>query len=234
MNRPLILIAVFVLAACKKNGADDPVVPDNTPVVKSTLSPKPEKGCGGGFYSVHYGDAMKTLHQAEEFKPQSRDSYVSVLSDRRNEYLLAGISPSFRARWFESHGIAEKDQHCMLPVFNELAVTAKRTLPNYRPHGYTHHDSSEETLIKDAVKAELADAEFLGVGVSSPTWNIEKHRNGIPSSRYKYGMAWVKSASLDDGYCRIAYVNIVQDYSGEGTYGESVGNSIRMEPAGCK
>ena len=76
--------------------------------------------------------------------------------------------------------------------------------------------------------------DFLKVGVQSATWEIEKLNNGTPSSRYKYGMAWVKSLKFDDGYCRIAYVNIVQDYSGGGTYAESKANSISMEPAGCK
>ena len=234
MNRPLILIALFVLAACKKNGADEAVVPDNTPVIKSTLSKTPEKGCGGGFFSSHYHDAHKTLVEAEEYKPQLRDYYVSELSDRRNEYLLAGISPKFRAEWLESHRIAEKDKHCMVPIFDELSASAKRTLPNYHPHGYIHHDSSEEKLMREAVKAELPDAEVLGVGVKSPTWAIEKLYNGLPSSRYKYGMAWVKSASLDDGYCRIVFVNLVQDYSGGSSYGDTVANYISMEPAGCQ
>jgi hypothetical protein len=43
----------------------------------------------------------------------------------------------------------------------------------------------------------------------------------------------VKGAQFDDGYCRIAYVNIIQDYSGGGSYGESRPNYIRAEPAGC-
>jgi hypothetical protein len=29
-------------------------------------------------------------------------------------------------------------------------------------------------------------------------------------------------------------VNIVQDYAGGGSYGESAGNYISMEPCGCK
>ena len=84
------------------------------------------------------------------------------------------------------------------------------------------------------MKQKIPDAKVLEVGVSSPTWNIEKLRNGLPRVRYKYGMAWVKTASADDGYCRIVYVNVQQDYSGGGTFAESSGNYIKTEPAGCK
>jgi hypothetical protein len=69
--------------------------------------------------------------------------------------------------------------------------------------------------------------------VFAPSWEIEKLNNGLPSSRYKSGMAWVKSPKLDAGYCRIAHVNIVQDYSGGGTYADSKANFINLEPAGC-
>ncbi len=238
MQRTTAVLAcavVWLSSGCKKNGADtgEDVPVDDTPVQHSEISAKPPKGCGSAFFSVHYGDAYKTLREAEEYKPQLRTYYVRELSDRRNEYLLAGISANERKEWLSSHRIAEKDQPCLVPLFDALGAAAKRTLPKYRPRGYTHHESGEDDLIRAAVKEELPDAEVLGVGVKSPSWDIEKHSNGVPSSRYKYGMAWVKSPKFDDGYCRIVYVNIVQDYSGGGSYAESKANFISLEPAGC-
>ena len=238
MKRPAavmsLVVAVSVFQACKCRGGDDEaIVPDDTPVQRSAIDSKPPKGCGG-FYSYHYGQALKTLREAEEYKPGLRDYYVRELSDNRNEYLLAGISPKFRSDWFSSHKIAEKDLHCMTGIFDEISAAAKRTLPKYHPRGYTHRDSAEQDLILDAVKAEVPDADDLQVGVKSPSWLIEKRSNGIPNSRYKYGMAWIKSKTHDDGYCRIFYVNIVQDYSGGESYGDSAANSISNEPAGCK
>jgi hypothetical protein len=232
-----VWVCAGLLAAtgCSKHDdGDGPIPVDDTPVVHSDISSKPPKGCGSPFWSVHYGDAYKTLREAEEYKAGGRDYYVRELSDRRNEYLLASISPNERKEWLSSHRIAEKDQHCLVPLFDEIGAAAKRTLPKYRPRGYSHHDSSEEELIRNAVKAELPDADFLSVGVKSPSWVIEKLRNGIPSLRYKYGMAWVKSSKHDDGFCRIVYVNLVQDHAGGGTYADSVANYISMEPAGCK
>ncbi len=228
-----MLAATLTFTGCRHDDQEDPIPVDNTPVQHSDISPKVPKGCGT-FFSYHYGDAYKTLREAEEYKAGARDYYVRELSDRRNEYLLAGISSSSRAEWLSSHRVAEKDQHCLVPLFDEIGAAAKRTLPKYRPRGYVHHDSSEEKLIKEAVKAEVPDADFLSVGVKTPSWLIEKHSNGVPSVRYKYGMAWVKSATFDDGYCRIFYVNIVQDYAGGSSYGDSAANYISKEPAGCK
>ncbi|MBL8952115.1 MAG: hypothetical protein JNK82_15135 [Myxococcaceae bacterium] len=222
------------MTACKGDDTEDPVQVDTTPVVHSDFPSKPPKGCGTAFMSYHYGDAYKTLREVEEYRVGKSKRYVRELSDRRNEYLLAGISPSFRRDWLSSHKIEEKDQQCLVPLFDAIGAAAKVTLPKFHPRGYIHHESGEDKIIKNAIKEELPDAEFIHVGVSSPQWNIEKLYNGLPSQRYKYGMAWVKSKTFDDGYCRIMYVNIVQDYTGGGNYGESRGNYISKEPAGCE
>jgi hypothetical protein len=239
VKRTTVVTAVLCLGlavsgcSCKnKDDVDANEPPDTTPVVHSTISPKVPKGCGA-FFSYHYGDAYKTLREVEDYRRGSRDYYVRELSDRRNEYLLAGISPNERREWLSSHKVAEKDQHCLVPLFDEIGAAAKNTLPKYHPRGYTHHDGDEMDLIKNAVREELPDAKFIAVGVKSPSWMIEKHSNGVPSQRYKYGMAWVKSPTFDDGYCRIYYVNILQDYAGGSSYGDSTANYISKEPVGC-
>jgi hypothetical protein len=224
--------AVFV-GGCKKGvDVEDPIPVDDTPVQHSDIAPRPPKGCGGAVMGIHYGDAYKTLREAEEYKPGLRDYYVRELNDRRNEYLLSGISPSFRKDWMSSHRWSEKDQACLNPLFDEISAAAKRTLPKYQPRGFVHHE--EEGLIRDAVKQEYPDVDVMRTGLKTADWAIEKLGNGIPSNRYKYGMAWVKSSKFDDGYCRIVYVNLVQDYAGGGNYAESKAVSISLEPAGCK
>ncbi len=243
---PVVLWACALVAGCHGHGGGkhgkssgggsdtqgDPPIADDTPPEHADIPSKPPHGCGSPFYAVHYGDALKTLREAESYKATARKYYVRELSDRRNEYLEAGISPKLRETWFTNHRIAEKDRQCLAGVFDAIAGAAKKTLPKYRPRGYTHHD--DDGLIEDVVKRKIPDAQILEVGVSSPNWDIEKLRNGIPRVRYKYGMAWVKTSSADDGYCRIVYVNVQQEYSGGGTFAESRGNYIKTEPAGCK
>src|SRR5690242_6592905 len=97
----VLLCAVLAVGGCKKDTQDDPVPVDNSPVEHSSISARPDKGCGV-FFEVHYGDAYKTLREAEEYKPGLRDYYVRELSDHRNEYLLAGISANERKDWLSS------------------------------------------------------------------------------------------------------------------------------------
>ena len=202
--------------------------------VHSPISAQPPKGCGSGFWSVHYDNAYKTLREAEDYKSGLRTYYVRELNDRRNEYLLAGISQNFRKDWLGSHHIQEKDTHCIVPLFDEIGAAAKRTLKTYRPAGYEFHEASDERLVKDAVKERIPDVQIMRTGVKQGGWEIENLGNGTPSLRYKYGMAWVKSSTFDDGFCRIVHVNIIQDYSGGGTYADSKSRYINMEPAGCE
>ena len=157
----------------KRHGGDtqaDPPIVDNTPPDHADIPSHPPKGCGSPAYSMHYGDALKTLREAEKYKATERTWYVRELSDYRNEYLEAGISPKFRDDWFGSHRTAEKDRHCMAGVFDAINDAAKKTLPKYRPRGYTHHE--DDSLITDAREAEdsrranprgrrqLADVEY--------------------------------------------------------------------------
>ena len=168
-----VLMCVVAVSSCKKNAADteEPIVVDNTPVEHADVPARPPKGCGGAAMSIHYADAYKTLRDAEEYKPGLRDYYVKELNDRRNEYFLASISANQRKEWVGSHGFKDKDLQCFLPIFEATNAAAKKTLPKYRPRGYTHHDSGEDELIREAVKAELPDAEFIDHGMIGPGEN---------------------------------------------------------------
>lgn len=195
---------------------------------------KPPPECGrNAAIAVHYESAYKTLKQADNYKPGTRGHYVDELSDKRNEYLLAGISPKFRASWFASHHLSAKDQGCFIPVFDALNAAAKRTLSGFTPHGYDQHEGNEDDLIRGVIKEKYPGAEVISVGTKG-TWSINKLGNGIPKNRWKYGMAWVKSAEFDDGYCRFVPVNIFQDYAGGGNFAESRAVYINAQPAGCK
>ena len=128
----LLLGACFAALAANSGAAERGA----SSAVHSAISAQPPADCGSGFWSVHYGDAYKTLREAEEYAPGLRNYYVRELSDRRNEYLLAGISPAFRKEWLASHHTSDKDAHCIVPLFDAIGAAAKRTLGRYRPTGY--------------------------------------------------------------------------------------------------
>jgi hypothetical protein len=204
-----------------------------SPSTPETPATPARNDCSDSFTEVHNEGMRKTLKEAEEYTPTLRNYYVEDFSDNRNEYLRAAISPSERKEWLTSHNIKPEDYPCFVPLFDQIAAAAKKTLPTYQPKGYILGTPAEFKLMRDKVD-DLADATVLKIGIKSPSWLIEKDNYNFPTSRYKYGMIWVRNPKLDDGYCRIVFVNIIQDYAGGGTYGDSYGSFIKSEPAGCQ
>jgi len=186
---------------------------------------------GNPIFNVHNENIEITKKQAAEYKPGLRDYYVQDFNDRQNIYLKAALSASKRQDWLGEW----KDENlvkCINVALDELAVIARKTLPSYRPTGYTVRNAAEERLLRDAVD-DIADAKVIRLGLGSATWKIDKNEYGLPTARFKYGMIYARYPNLDDGFCRIIYVNIVQDYAGGGTYGDSYGQFIKSEFAGC-
>ncbi len=175
-------------------------------------------------------DMQTTLEQAKSFTA-GRTWYVEDFNDRRNEYLQAAISPTQRMEFEKKWGHLFP---CLEDVLNEIAAAAQKTLPLYKPVGYKVHNAAEEKLLRSAVN-DLHQAKELGIGLLEANWQIQKNELDIPQYRYKHGMIYAKypTSSTDDGYCRIIYVNIIQDYAGGGTYGASYAQFVKSQPAGC-
>jgi len=179
---------------------------------------------------VYMKDIETTRKQAEEYKPGLRDYYVQDFSDRQNIYLKASLSPSRRKEWL---GTWPTDiVNCITPALDKLGEVAKKTLPTYTPKGYALGTPAELKILRSGVN-DLDQATVFKVGMSSPNWLISKDSYNFPTARYRYGLIWAKYPGLDDGFCRIIYVNLVQDYAGGGTYGASYANFIKSEFAGC-
>lgn len=183
-------------------------------------------------YSSWLTDMETTRQEAEEYKPGLRDYYVRDFNDRRNEYLLAAISPSFRTEWFKEVNDPAATK-CFAPVFDAIAAAAKRTLPTYHAtSSYVAAAPADRKLMLGVIEG-AGRATIYKVALKPGPWEIGKDNYNFPVSRYKYGEIWLKWPDTDDGYCRIYYVNIVQDYAGGGRYGGSYGRHVDDEPAGC-
>lgn len=180
---------------------------------------------------VHLDDLGKTRTEAEEFRPGLRDYYVSTLSDRKNVYLEAALSPSERKNWL---GKSPEDfVNCLNPALDGLAAIARKTLPDYKgPQGYTFGTPAEKNALLSAIN-DIRQAKVLKVGIKQANWLIDKNSLGIPTARYKHGVIWAQYPNRDDGFCRIFWVNIKQDYAGGGTYGASYGYFVSRAFAGC-
>jgi len=181
--------------------------------------------------NVHLTDLEKTRKEAEEFSPGLRDYYVSTLSDRKNRYLEAALSPSERKEWLG--GSPEDFVKCLNPALDGLAAVARKTLPGYTgPAGYALGTPAEKKALMGAID-DIAQAKVLKIGIKEADWLIDKNSLGIPTARYKHGVIWAQYPNRDDGFCRVFWVNIKQDYAGGGTYGASYGYFVARDFAGC-
>jgi hypothetical protein len=169
---------------------------------------------------------QSTLDDVKGFTAE-RGWYVQNYEDN----LWRAIRPSVRKKFAESE---PEVYPCVSALLDEIAETAKRTLPQYKLTSYNVHNPAEERLIRSQV-TDLSSATVFKVGLYSNAWNIQKNGFGIPELRYKHGAIWAKYPKTisDDGYCRIIYVNIEQQYAGGGTWGSTYGRFIKTEAAGC-
>jgi hypothetical protein len=215
-----------VLADIKKKLAEA------EPEYKALVATPVVKDCNSdAVINVHLTDLEKTRKEAEEFRPGLRDYYVSTLSDRKNLYLEAALSPSRRKEWLG--GWPEDFVNCLNPALDGLAAVARKTLPGYTgPAGYALGTPAEKNAIRGAID-DIAQAKVLKVGIKEANWLIEKNDLGIPTARYKHGVIWAQYPNRDDGFCRVLWVNIKQDYAGGGTYGASYGYFAGRDFAGC-
>lgn len=180
--------------------------------------------------SFYTEDAEKTLDQAKSFTA-GRSWFVGVLNDSRNEYLMAAISPSGRKQLEEKLGHFYPH---LTKLVDEIAKVAAKSLPLYKPVGYNVKNAVEEKFLRTAVN-DLDKAKVLQTGMMESSWIVSKNNYDIPTARFKHGMihAQYPKTITDDGYCRIIYVNIVQDYIDKGVYGASYAVFVKTEPAGC-
>ena len=205
---------------------------ENQPGVPMTQAqPAAAENCRSKGATGYHLDVIETTKkEAANYTPGARSYYVSELNDRKNIYLEVALSASRRGNYHAG----TKDPNiikCYNDALDELAVVARKTLPSFRPTGYTNRNAAEERVLQSAV--DLVGDKVLGGGLSSATWKIETRSNGIPSARYKHGMLHVRRGGDDSGFCWILYVNVVQPYAGGGTYAGSEGRYISRTLAGC-
>ncbi|MFT3713678.1 MAG: hypothetical protein QM817_38965 [Archangium sp.] len=233
---------LLVLSACSGGGTqkadvDDKVTSIQSPHTKAECEElakavAPKGKCGHSiWFSHHLGEINTRIKELESFTPER--SWLVHGSDYN--HLLNAISPTARAKWLagakaESYGECPELQ----AAYCRLAVLAEEKIPLFQPNtkAYPNKDSGDFKLMKGKIK-ELSAHSIFYMGIEEDSWLIEKNGLGIPTDRYKHGMAWVRFAPNDHPFCRIYYINLIQDYSGGGSYGDTYANFVDDVLVGC-
>lgn len=186
--------------------------------------------CAGNLWvESHLDDIAKRQKEVDSFTPDRE----WLVNSNNYDHLLYAVSPKAREKWLADANALDF-KNCLASAFDKLAASAAIKLPLFLPNtkNYGQHNAAEERLIKSKIN-DLADHKIFHVGIQEPNWLIDKNEFGLPKSRYKHGMVWVRYAPNDHDFCRVYYINIIQDYAGGGTYGASYGAFIEDRLFGC-
>lgn len=100
------------------------------------------------------------------------------------------------------------------------------------PNDFKYHDASAETLMRNYLKSSPT-LKIHKIGLADSDWIIAKNDYGIPLYRYKRGRMWMRNSADDHSYCKGAFCEIRQEYSGAGTYAASKIHIYHEELFGC-
>jgi hypothetical protein len=197
---------------------------------KESKTATPTGNCAGNIWvKTHLEDIAERQKEVDSFTPDRG----WLAGSNSYDHLLYAVSPSAREKWLTGANALDY-KNCLAPAFDNLAAAAATKLPLFLPNtkAYAQHNPAEERLMKSKI-SDLADHKIFYTGIQEPNWLIDKNDFGLPKSRYKHGMVWVRYTPNDHAYCRVYYINIIQDYAGGGTYGASYASFIEDKLFGC-
>lgn len=176
-------------------------------------------------------EIAKAQKSVDEYTPEDK---IYLVGGGEYDWLLRAVSPRAREEWSKKWLTKPNERNKFNAALDALAASAAKKLPLYQanPRAYNFHNPAEEKMMKGTLE-NLASLKIFKIGLNQANWLIDKNDLGIPTARYKHGMLWVRDAADDHAFCKIYYVNIIQDYAGGGSYAASYAKYTGSELAGC-
>ncbi len=210
-----------------------PATTTTTTAAPATVSGTPEesKPAAQTDWWVDYQVEEITKYQkkVDEWDPETNYFPTAASND---DYQRLAVSPKERQKWLKDKKVAQNPK--LDAALDALAASLAKQLARHlaEPKAYNFRNPAEEKLMT----AEMADVPGLlihKIGLNQSAWVIDKNDLGIPINRYKRGMIWGRNPNADHPHCQFWYVNLIQDYSGGGTYGTRYARFVGSELAGC-
>ena len=204
---------------------------NNNPTTENRPNGSNDKCSNNIWLQTHLQEIAERQKEVDSFTPD-RGWFAGGTT---YDHLLNAVSPAAREKWLTgSNALDFKNCPNLVAAFDRLNASAAKKLPLYLPNtrAYAVRNPAEEKLMKSKIN-DLANHKIFYIGLQEANWLIDKNELGIPKSRYKHGMVWVRYTLNDHPYCRIYYINVIQDYAGGGTYGASYGYFVDDRLVGC-
>lgn len=175
---------------------------------------------------AHRDGIRKVQKLVDEYDPATKSTMGTY-----SEYALYAVSRKEREKWLREKNAMEFKEN-VDALLAPLAASLAKRLPTYIPKLYTVRNAAEEAMMRK-VLTNTARYKIYGIGLEQSAWLVSKNSLGIPTARYKHGMIYLRDTESDHPYCYATYVNIIQDYTGGGTYGASYPKIVQDELVGC-
>lgn len=183
--------------------------------------------------SLFLDELKKAQKDVDEYTPETK---LYLVGGNSTDWLWRAVSAKQRTEFMEKWKVVMTPgaQKRFDEGFAKLAVSAAGKLPTYKASlsKFGFHNAAEERMMKGVLK-NIADYKIFSSGLQQTAWLIDKNDYGLPTSRYKHGVIYLRDTKSDHPYCYATYVNIKQDYAGGGTYGASYARFIEDEMVGC-
>jgi hypothetical protein len=209
------------------------ITADTTTVTDTTVTTNTTNRTTGNstnwWFDYQIAEIAKYRSQLDSWNPETQ---IFPKPNSSDDYISLALSKKERAAWLRDKKVEPNAK--LDASLDELKTLLVRRLPEYKinPKSFTNRNAAEEKL----VLAEMSDVPGLKVfkiGFNQPTWLIDKNEWGIPKARYKHGLVYGRNPNREDPFCRVWYVNVVQEYSGAGTYGPTEARYIEKEFIAC-
>ena len=210
-----------------------PVVTTDTTNVTTNSNTNTNTTTGNGstnwWVDYQIGEIAKYKKELDEWnpanqyfpKPKSNDDYISLAFSKKE-----------RASWLQDKKVAPDAK--LDAALDGLKASLNNRLPEYTidPKSFMNRNAVEEKMML-AEMSDVPGIKVFKIGLNQANWIVDKNDLGIPKARYKHGLIYGRNPANEDPFCRVWYVNVVQEYSGGGTYAATEARYIDKEFIAC-
>ena len=202
---------------------------DTTTTTKSTNTTTTGNGSTNWWIDYQIGEINKYKQQLSSWDPVNQYFPKPASSD---DYIGLALSKKERVTWLQGKKVAPDAR--LDAVLDEVKSLLAKRLPEYtiNPKSFNNRNGAEERMMM-AEMSDVPGIKVFKIGFNQANWMIDKNELGIPKARYKHGLIYGRNPASEDPFCRVWYVNVVQEYSGGGTYGETEARFIDREFIAC-
>ena len=206
---------------------------DSTPAADTSSTESSSASSSGGgtswWNTYQIGEIEKLKKQFDEWDPETHYFPASITND---DYTGLALSKTARAAWLKDHKVGPDPK--LEAAFESLKASVLKRIPEnkVKPAAYAFHNVAEERMLV-ANMSDVPGIKIFKTGFSEASWLIDKNDYGIPTARFKHGAVYGRNPASEDPFCRLWLINIIQDYSGGGTYGASRARYIDKSYVAC-